>query len=148
MKLKIKIFIINITKGKVVLIAGLCTNVVSHQPSYGRHCAQVSSVLEYFQQLINNFGIFNTPHRTKSTHYIITSSRVNSWLYLDTEYPYIHGTLYVHEASRGAGAQSVIVNATCCGFDPHSQKLNIYLNLYFHFSALVSRQSAALSSAT
>ena len=43
------------------------------------------------------------------------------------------------EASRGAGAQSVTVNATCCGFDPHSKKLNISLNLYFNFFALVSR---------
>ena len=52
------------------------------------------------------------------------------------------------EASRGAGAQSVTVKSTGCGFDPHSRKLNIYLHLYFHFFALVSRQSAALSSAT
>ena len=28
----------------------------------------------------------------------------------------------------------VIVNLIGCGFDPHSQELNIYLNLYFHFS--------------
>ena len=35
-----------------------------------------------------------------------------------------------------------------CGFDVHSRKLNIYLFLHFHFVALVSRQSAALSSAT
>ena len=41
------------------------------------------------------------------------------------------------EASRSAGAQSATVNATGCGFDPHSRKLNIYLNLYFHFFALV-----------
>ena len=39
------------------------------------------------------------------------------------------------------------VNAIGCGFDPHLMKLNIYLNLYFHFFALVSRQHAALSSA-
>ena len=52
------------------------------------------------------------------------------------------------EASRGAGAQSVTVKSTCCGFDPHSRKLNIYLHLYFHVFALVSRQSAAFSSAT
>ena len=37
---------------------------------------------------------------------------------------------------------------TGCGFDPQSRRWNIYLNLYFHFFALVSRTSAALSSAT
>ena len=44
--------------------------------------------------------------------------------------------------------QSVTVNKTGCGFDHHSRKWNIYLNLYFHFFALVSRQSATLSSAS
>ena len=38
----------------------------------------------------------------------------------------------------------VTVNATGCRFDPHSRKCNIYLNLNFYFSALVSGQSAAL----
>ena len=38
--------------------------------------------------------------------------------------------------------------STGCEFDPHSRRWNIYLNLYFHFFALVSRQSAASSSAT
>ena len=52
------------------------------------------------------------------------------------------------EAIRGAGAQSVTVKPTGCGFDPHSRRWNIYLNLYFHFFALVSTQSPALSSAT
>ena len=28
----------------------------------------------------------------------------------------------LNKASRGAGAQSVTVNATGCGFDPHSRK--------------------------
>ena len=37
---------------------------------------------------------------------------------------------------------------TGCGFDPHSRRWNIYLNLYFHFFALVSRLSSALGSAT
>ena len=45
-------------------------------------------------------------------------------------------------------AQSVTVKSTGRGFDPHSRKLNIYLHLYFHFLASVSRQSAALGSAT
>ena len=40
------------------------------------------------------------------------------------------------KANCGAG---VTVNATSIGFDPHSRKWNIYLNLYFHFFALVSR---------
>ena len=35
---------------------------------------------------------------------------------------------YSHTAS--AEEQSVTVNATGCGFNPHSKKLNIYLNLY------------------
>ena len=40
-----------------------------------------------------------------------------------------------------------IIKSTSCGFDPHSRR-NIYLNLYFHFFALVSRLSAAMSSET
>ena len=39
------------------------------------------------------------------------------------------------------------VNGTGYGFDAYSMKLNIYLNSYFHFFVLVSRQIAALSSA-
>ena len=53
----------------------------------------------------------------------------------------------IFEASSGAAAQIVTVKPTGCGFDPQSRRWNIYLNLYFHFFALVSRQSAALSSA-
>ena len=59
------------------------------------------------------------------------------------------------KASCGAGAQSVSMNRTGCGFDPHSRKWKIYLYLYFHFFALVGTKpclprqaSAALSSAT
>ena len=44
--------------------------------------------------------------------------------------------------------KKLALNATGCRYDSHSRKCNIYLNLYFHFFALVSRQSAALSSAT
>ena len=51
-------------------------------------------------------------------------------------------------ASRGTAAQSVTVKPTGCGFDPHARRCNIYFNLYLHFFALVSRQSAAFSSAT
>ena len=51
-------------------------------------------------------------------------------------------------SSCGLAAQSVSVKPTGCGFDPHSKRWNIYLNLYFHFFALVSRQSTTLSSAT
>ena len=54
----------------------------------------------------------------------------------------------IDEASRGAAVQGVTVKPTGCGFDLHSRRLNICLNLYFHFFALVSRTSAALSSAT
>ena len=49
---------------------------------------------------------------------------------------------------RDAGAQSVTLNATGCGFDPHSRKCNIYLNIYFHFFSRLSRHSAALSAST
>ena len=42
-------------------------------------------------------------------------------------------------------ARSVTVKTTGCGFDPYSRRCNIYLNLYFHFLALVSRLSAALT---
>ena len=52
------------------------------------------------------------------------------------------------EASRGAAAQCVTGKPTGCGFDRHSRRLNIYLNLYLLFFVLVSRKSAALSSAT
>ena len=52
------------------------------------------------------------------------------------------------ETSRGAAARSVTVKPTGCGFDPHSRRRNIYLYLYFHFFALVSRLNAALSSVT
>ena len=52
------------------------------------------------------------------------------------------------EASLGSAARSVTVKPTGCGFDPHWRRWNIYLNLYFHFFALVSRLSAVLSSAT
>ena len=45
-------------------------------------------------------------------------------------------------------ARGVTVKPTGCGFDPHSRRWNIYLNLCFHFFALVSRLRAALSSAT
>ena len=55
---------------------------------------------------------------------------------------------HIIEDSGGVAARSVTVKPTGCGFDPHSRRWNIYLNLYFHFFALVSRLSAALSSAT
>ena len=51
-------------------------------------------------------------------------------------------------ASRGAVARNVTVKLTGCVFDPRSRRWHIYLNLHFHFFALVSRLSAALSSAT
>ena len=31
------------------------------------------------------------------------------------------------------------VKSTGCGFDPYSRKINVYLHLYFHFFALMSR---------
>ena len=35
------------------------------------------------------------------------------------------------------------IKSTGCGFDPHSKRWNINLNLYFHFFILVSRQNAS-----
>ena len=52
------------------------------------------------------------------------------------------------KAGRGAAALGVTAKPTGCGFDHYSRRWNIYLNLYFHFFALVSRLSSALSSAT
>ena len=52
------------------------------------------------------------------------------------------------QLNPGAAARNVTAKPTGCGYDPHSRWWNIYLNLYFHFFALVSRLSAALSSAT
>ena len=52
---------------------------------------------------------------------------------------YIEHMIYC-EGSRSAQAQSVTVQATSRGFDYHSRKWNIYLILYFHIIALISRQ--------
>ena len=60
----------------------------------------------------------------------------------------IFSFIYIFPASCGARAQSVTVNVTGCGFEPRSGKWNIYLNLCFHFFTLLSKQSAASSSAT
>ena len=46
------------------------------------------------------------------------------------------------EASRGAGALSVSIDATGCGLYSHSGKCNIYLNLYFF---VLVWQNAALN---
>ena len=51
------------------------------------------------------------------------------------------------EASRGAAARGVTVKPTEIGSIPTRGDEIFYLNLYFHFFALVSRLSAALSSA-
>ena len=54
---------------------------------------------------------------------------------------YIQEKIYWKDwSSRGAGTQSETLKSTGCGFDPHSRRWNIYLNLYFYFFALVSRQ--------
>ena len=63
-------------------------------------------------------------------------------------YTYLTLTCIYIEAIRGAAARGVTVKPTGCGFDAYSRRWNIYLNLYFHFFALVSRLSAALSYAT
>ena len=44
--------------------------------------------------------------------------------------------IIVIDGSHGTGAQSVIVSASGCGFDPLSRRWNIYLNLYFHFFSI------------
>ena len=53
--------------------------------------------------------------------------------------------LNIFEASRGVAAQNVTVKPTGCGFDFSRDEI---FTLYFDFFALVSRQSAALNSAT
>ena len=60
----------------------------------------------------------------------------------------LHVFLYYFKASCAAAARSVTLKSTGYGFDPHSRRCNIYLNVYFHFFALVSRRSGALCSAT
>ena len=42
----------------------------------------------------------------------------------------------------------VTVNVDYCRFDPHLRKRDIYLNLFSHFFTLMSKQDAALRSAT
>ena len=46
---------------------------------------------------------------------------------------------WITEASHSAAARSVTVKPTGCWSDPHSRRWNIYLNLYFHFFAPVSK---------
>ena len=65
--------------------------------------------------------------------------------YLSFIFIIILNSSIINEASCGAGAQSVNANATGCGFDAHSRKLNIYLNLYFIFFALVLRRILEVS---
>ena len=49
------------------------------------------------------------------------------------------------EASRGAGAQSVPVNRLAVGSIPNrGNEIFIYLHVYFHFFALVSRGKCGL----
>ena len=45
----------------------------------------------------------------------------------------------------GMRRSAVTVKPTGCGFDPHSRGRNNYLNLYFHFFALVSRLSEEMT---
>ena len=83
--------------------------------------------------------------------FVPTCSRVSQ---INANWPIICKVQYVvciiglFEAGRGAAARGVTAKPTGCGFDSHSRRWNIYLNLYFHFFALVSRLSPALSSAT
>ena len=68
------------------------------------------------------------------------------------DFPYFHIKVNV-EVSLGAGASSMAVNTKCTRLvvgsvhTRENEKFR-YLHLYFHLFALVSRQSAALSSAT
>ena len=39
------------------------------------------------------------------------------------------------------GHQFVTVSSTGCGFNPHSRKLNVYLNFYFYFCCGVEAKS-------
>ena len=79
-----------------------------------------------------------THHHRLDNSKLLRSAKYLFWIFFYT----------FTEASRGAVAQSVTVKSSGCGFDSRSRRWNIYLNLYFHLFALVSRQSAALSSVT
>ena len=57
----------------------------------------------------------------------------------------VYATRIFAMSTSPAGALTVTVNATGCGFDSHSMKLK---KKYFHFFALVWIQSAALRPAT
>ena len=104
----------------------------------------------HFIAFRSNISMFKGIRSLSNTHIETYTLKLNiklllmlySIFYLDIDY---HNYI---EASRGAGTQSVTRKPTGCGFDPHSRRWNIYLNLYWHFFALVSRRSAALSSAT
>ena len=61
----------------------------------------------------------------KQYNKLITISPIDKFYYL------------AYIGSRGAAARGVTAKPTGCGFDPHSRRWNIYLNLYFHFFALV-----------
>ena len=52
--------------------------------------------------------------------------------------------MWVLRPSWRSGTSKVIVSATGCRFEPF-RKLSNYLNVYFHFFALVTRQSVALN---
>ena len=47
---------------------------------------------------------------------------------------------YTFKANRGAEAQSVTAKSIGCGFDPHSRRWNIYLNLYFYFFGVEAKR--------
>ena len=69
--------------------------------------------------------------------------------YLKYKYVYVNDFIQKHNIRGQSWRSGTKCDCeTGCGSDPHSRRRNIYLNLYFHFFALVSRQSAALSSAT
>ena len=94
----------------------------------------VLSVGQSFDHLLVNLSIY----------LFLLSKSINKLKFLRVCFLFIWIIIYILEASYGVGAQSVTVNAIGCGFDSHSSKWYIYLNSYFHFFVLVSRQSAAL----
>ena len=69
-------------------------------------------------------------------------------IFLSIAYFYFMIIIYGQSWRSDTRCVTVTVKPTVCGFDPHSTRWNIYLNLYFHFFALVTRINAALSSAT
>ena len=85
-----------------------------------------------------SFGIFENQNVWRRWWGIKCLSRNRLLIFFQVTLKYYFVLLFLNiisyffyfEASRGAVAQSVTVKPTGCGFDPHSRRWNIYLNLF------------------